>query len=110
MTNLIIERKTIGELGRHVEVLGLMLLAYLIRITILSTRFLVKKTTYQVWKKSTLRSWSHTALSFFSSIPIPSEHRSEEEEADPIARAAAVEIHTIVPPLLHDLKRMPADQ
>ena len=33
MTNLIIERKTIGELGRHVEVLGLVLLAYLIRIT-----------------------------------------------------------------------------
>ena len=47
MTNLIIERKTIGELGRHVEVLGLVLLAYPIRITILSTRFLVKKTTYQ---------------------------------------------------------------
>ena len=77
MTNLIIERKTIGELGRHVEVLGLVLLAHLIRITILSTRFLVKKTTYQVWKKSTLRSWSHTALSFFSSIPwlISSTHR-----------------------------------
>ena len=48
MTDLIIEGKTVGELGRHVEVLGLVLLAHLIRITILSTRFLVKKTTYQV--------------------------------------------------------------
>ena len=38
MTDLIIKRKTVGELGRHVEVLGLVLLAHLIKITILSTR------------------------------------------------------------------------
>ena len=48
MTNLIIERKTIGELGRHVEVLGLVLLAYLIRKRVDKMVILVKKTTYQV--------------------------------------------------------------
>ena len=65
MTNLIIERKTIGELGRHVEVLGLVLLAYLIRITILSTRFLVRKRHIQgVSKKRYILDF----LSYFSSI------------------------------------------